>query len=293
MGAGYVSFCHNYSIRILGNHSLALIHVGCFRFERADYNDVGIDAFANGSSFSVRQSMSAEAKIRDDILSYREMCDAEEIQTLQRGMNFRMRPAYSVILMSQRTNAPYHDRVHDDGITIEYEGHDVSRRSHEHNPKSEDQPDKLPTGRLTQNGLFVRAVEAYKEHTSPPELAKVYEKILPGVWSLKGYFDLVDYKIVHDGKRNVFRFILRLSDRGDVVHSNEPTLSTSHTRLIPSEVKKEVWKRDNGRCVICGDAKNLHFDHDLPFSKGGTSISAKNVRLLCMKHNLEKSGKIE
>jgi hypothetical protein len=28
--------------------------------------------------------------MRDDILSYREMCDAEEIQTLQRGMNFRM-----------------------------------------------------------------------------------------------------------------------------------------------------------------------------------------------------------
>jgi hypothetical protein len=36
-----------------------------------------------------------------------------------------------------------------------------------------------------------------------PELVKVYEKVLPDVWSLKGYFDLVDYKIVHDGKRNV------------------------------------------------------------------------------------------
>ena len=35
--------------------------------------------------------MSSENKIRDDILSYREMCDAEKIQTLQRGMNFRMR----------------------------------------------------------------------------------------------------------------------------------------------------------------------------------------------------------
>jgi 5-methylcytosine-specific restriction endonuclease McrA len=55
----------------------------------------------------------------------------------------------------------------------------------------------------------------------------------------------------------------------------------------------EVWKRDKGQCVICGETKNLHFDHDLPFSKGGTSFSAKNVRLLCMKHNLQKSGKIE
>lgn len=88
-------------------------------------------------------------KIQNDILSYREMCDAENVQTLQRGMNFRMNPAYSVILMSQRSNAPYQDKVHEDGLTIEYEGHDVSRRAYNHNPKVEDQPDKLPSGRLT------------------------------------------------------------------------------------------------------------------------------------------------
>jgi len=45
-------------------------------------------------------------KIQDDILSYREMCDAENVQTLQRGMNYRLNPQYSVILMSQRSNAP-------------------------------------------------------------------------------------------------------------------------------------------------------------------------------------------
>lgn len=61
------------------------------------------------------------------------MCDAENIQTLQRGMNFRMNPSYSVILMSQRSK--YHDRVCDDGVTIEYEGHDTSKRSPDHNPK--------------------------------------------------------------------------------------------------------------------------------------------------------------
>jgi hypothetical protein len=233
----------------------------------------------------------AQTKIQDDILSYREMCDAEKIQTLQRGMNFRMRPSYSVILMSQRSNAPYRDRVYEDGTTIEYEGHDVHKRSYDHNPKAEDQPEKLPNGKLTQNGLFLRAVEKYKNEGSSPELVKVYEKILPGVWSLKGYFDLVDSKIVHDGKRNVFRYTLQLSDR--VVHPKLETVPQEQTKLIPSEVKKEVWKRDKGRCVICGATKNLHFDHDLPFSKGGTSISAKNVRLLCMKHNLQKSAKIE
>jgi len=230
--------------------------------------------------------------IQDDISSYREMCDAEGVQTLQRGMNYRLKANYSVILMSQRSSAPYRDRVYDDGVTIEYEGHDVTKKSYEHNPKNEDQPQTLPSGRLTQNGFFIKAVEQYKNERRPAEVVKVYEKIFPGVWSLKGYFDLIDYNTVDDGKRNVFRFILRLSDR-DTAEACQAPFERAHTRLIPSEIKKEVWKRDKGQCVICGDKKNLHFDHDLPFSKGGTSLTVKNVRLLCMKHNLEKSANIE
>lgn len=227
----------------------------------------------------------------DRVYSYREMCDLEGVQTLQRGMNFRMKPTYSVILMSRRSNAPYVDTVHPDGVTIEYEGHDVPRRGYLHNPKIEHQPEKLPSGRLTQNGLFVKAVTDHKKG-AVPELVKVYEKIIPGFWSLKGFFDLIDYKVVHDGKRDVFRFILRLSERiGSNFDSVQPDIS--HTRLIPSSVKVEVWKRDEGKCVICGDAKNLHYDHELPFSKGGTSLTSKNIRLLCMKHNLQKSAKIE
>ncbi|MBF8249977.1 MAG: HNHc protein [Candidatus Levybacteria bacterium] len=231
-------------------------------------------------------------KIQDDILSYREMCDTENAQTLQRGMNFHLNNSYSVILMSQRTNAPYKDSIHDDGITIEYEGHDVTRKSYTHNPKYEDQPELLPSGKLTQNGLFAEAVKEFKKTGINPELVKVYEKILPGVWSLKGFFDLIDSKIVFDNGRNVFRFILRLS-KNQKIDGKITQREILHTRLIPTEVKKEVWKRDEGKCVICGETKNLHFDHDLPFSKGGTSLTAKNVRLLCMKHNLEKSNKIE
>ena len=36
----------------------------------------------------------------------------------------------------------------------------------------------------------------------------------------------------------------------------------------------------------------LHFDHDLPYSKGGTSITENNVQLMCARHNLEKGAKI-
>jgi hypothetical protein len=236
--------------------------------------------------------MNKSQTIRDDIISYREMCDIENVQTLQRGMNYRLSPDYSVVLMSQRSNAPYTDRIHEDGVTVEYEGHDVSRRSYAHNPKFEDQVSALPSGKLTQNGLFIKAVDEYKNGEREPEIVKIYEKVLPGVWSLKGMFDLIDYKVVFDNGRNVYRFILKLSKNQDI--NREPgTKNIEHTRIIPSEVKKDVWKRDEGKCVICDSRENLHFDHELPFSKGGTSLTANNVRLLCMKHNLEKSAKIE
>ena len=232
-------------------------------------------------------------KIQDDILSYREMCDVEGVQTLQRGMNFRLKPTYSVLLMSQRTNAPYNDRIHEDGITIEYEGHDVNRRGFGHNPKREDQLSRLPSGKLTQNGLFTKAVEEYQLKNKQPELVKIYEKVMEGVWSLKGIFELIDMKIVEEGDRKVFRFILKLSNSQVQDELGAIQVNLGHSRVIPTEVKKEVWKRDEGKCVECGSRENLHFDHELPFSKGGTSLTSKNVRLLCMIHNLQKSAKIQ
>jgi hypothetical protein len=50
----------------------------------------------------------------NDIISYRTLCDNENVQTLQRGMNFKLNPNYSVILMSQRSNAPYSDKILED-----------------------------------------------------------------------------------------------------------------------------------------------------------------------------------
>lgn len=60
---------------------------------------------------------------------------------------------------------------------------------------------------------------------------------------------------------------------------------------IPEDVKFEVWRRDSGKCVICGSQKNLEFDHIIPFSKGGSS-TARNLQLLCQDCNRHKSDKI-
>jgi 5-methylcytosine-specific restriction endonuclease McrA len=64
-------------------------------------------------------------------------------------------------------------------------------------------------------------------------------------------------------------------------------------RVIPTSVKLEVCKRDGGRCVKCGATDDLHFDHIIPWSKGGSSNTADNIQLLCGKHNLEKHDRIE
>ena len=64
-------------------------------------------------------------------------------------------------------------------------------------------------------------------------------------------------------------------------------------RLIPTQVKIEVWKRDNGRCVLCGRKDNLHFDRIIPFSKGGTSLLATNIQLRRARHNLSKHKRID
>jgi hypothetical protein len=205
---------------------------------------------------------------------------------LQRGMNFRIKPAYSIILMSVREGAPYKDRWHEDTGLLEYEGHDEPRRT-DIEPKKLDQPLYTSTGTLTENGKFFEAALAFKEKNHKPEIVQVYEKISEGVWCDRGRYELIDAKIVSDGIRNVCRFFLRPSKTS---RANEPLLR--QTRVIPTLVKVEVWKRDQGQCVLCHSKDNLHFDHDVPYSKGGSSITAKNVRLLCARHNLSKSDKI-
>jgi 5-methylcytosine-specific restriction endonuclease McrA len=64
------------------------------------------------------------------------------------------------------------------------------------------------------------------------------------------------------------------------------------SRFISSAVKQKVWERDKGKCVLCGSTIDLEYDHDIPFSKGGSN-SEENIRLLCRRCNRSKSAKIQ
>lgn len=228
----------------------------------------------------------------NEIISYLEMCTREGGSQLQRGMNFRLRGGdHSVVLMSVRENSPYADRIEDNGETLIYEGHDATSREHDI-PKTVDQPMKLPSGRLTQNGLFYEAARRTAQEKTVPERVRVYEKLKKGIWSYNGVFHLVDSWKENDKRREVFKYKL-VAVEGDEDFNQPVKRDLPHRRIIPTAVKLAVWKRDSGQCVECGATNELHFDHILPYAKGGTSITVENVQLLCARHNLEKSDKIQ
>ena len=219
------------------------------------------------------------------------MCRREGI-SLQQGMNFGLGGTHSVILMSVRPNAPYRDRLEDGGTMLIYEGHDQPQNAKCPNPKVVDQPERFPSGSLTQNGRFHQAAQSAKAGERPPERVRVYEKIRTGIWSYNGMFHLVDSWLEKDEYRTVFKFRL-IAVEGEEDFSSPTRRDAPRRRVIPTRIKLAVWKRDGGKCVKCGATDELHFDHDLPWAKGGTSITEENVQILCARHNIAKRDRIE
>lgn len=221
------------------------------------------------------------------IISYTDIVLEEGI-SLQKGMNFNMPSGIPVILMSTRRGAPYRDRVEDEGRTLIYEGHNVPR-NYSDSPEEANQELFLPSGRPTENGKFFTAAFSYKDGKSEAIFVTVYEKLRPGLWVFNGHFQLVD-AYEENSARRVYKF--RLESLVNVRRLESISPAPSLGRMIPSNIKQEVFLRDQGRCVECGESNDLHFDHIVPFSKGGSSSSAKNIQLLCARHNLSKSDKI-
>ena len=226
-----------------------------------------------------------------DVVSYLEMCAPFRVN-LQRGMNFRIRDNESLILMSRRSGAPYEDRVEQGGRIVIYEGHDVPRTRQVQDPKKLDQAEFQPNGSPTQNGLFAHAAAKFKTGEDAAERVRVFEKIRDGIWVYNGLFELTDAWKERSGPRMVFKFKLEIIDDLPLPERSRIPLN-ERDRVIPTQIKLEVWKRDKGRCVKCGSSDNLHFDHIIPYSRGGSSRDAENIQILCARHNLDKRDAIE
>jgi hypothetical protein len=67
------------------------------------------------------------------------------------------------------------------------------------------------------------------------------------------------------------------------------------SRHIPAAVRREVWRRDGGRCAFvgahgrCNERAFLEFHHLVPFAVGGRA-DASNIQLRCRAHNLYEAN---
>jgi CRISPR/Cas system Type II protein with McrA/HNH and RuvC-like nuclease domain len=81
------------------------------------------------------------------------------------------------------------------------------------------------------------------------------------------------------------------SIKKEIQYYEKSQVKTRSREPIPEDVRFEVWRRDEGKCVECGSKNNLEFDHIIPFSLGGSN-TARNLQLLCEECNRKKSNKI-
>ena len=211
---------------------------------------------------------------KNDIITYGQL--KQRYGNIQRGINFGKGAKQTVILMSVRENSPYVDKEVDGQIV--YEGEDVYG--------IEDR--KTINQELTrQNKSLANAAMGFVQGKRKAELVVVFEKIERNKWIDRGEFKLVGVQRIYDGKRYVYRFNLSAGD--EETEKIDP--DNYRSRGISSDVQKEVWKRDGGRCIKCGSNLNLHFDHIIPFSKGGSN-TVDNIQIMCAKCNIKKSDKI-
>lgn len=77
----------------------------------------------------------------------------------------------------------------------------------------------------------------------------------------------------------------------NLMNAIENSSKSNSRRRIPDDVQVAVFSRDDGQCVKCDSKEELHFDHVIPFSKGG-SDTVENLQILCRTCNLKKSASI-
>ena len=78
----------------------------------------------------------------------------------------------------------------------------------------------------------------------------------------------------------------------DTIQENEIIIKHKTKRLPSERLKVQVLMRDGNKCRLCGitlTGNNIHFDHVIPWSKGGETV-LENLQVLCATHNLAKGN---
>jgi hypothetical protein len=74
-----------------------------------------------------------------------------------------------------------------------------------------------------------------------------------------------------------------------------PREASERSRHVPAAVKREVWRRDGGRCAFvgrdgrCSERSFLEYHHVRPYAAGGGATTA-NIELRCRAHNAHEAA---
>jgi len=164
----------------------------------------------------------------------------------------------------------------------------------------------------TKEDLYQKELETY-EFQRKHELDRLIAYVNSAVLSepVKAYAILkkgnMSQKIYSVYKDNVYKFdradysseqmLLQINDleedekRKFEYLKNKANFVQQERGPIPKSVQREVWRRDQGKCVECGSQYKLEYDHILPFSKGGNNTD-RNIQLLCETCNRRKHNNI-
>jgi 5-methylcytosine-specific restriction endonuclease McrA len=88
--------------------------------------------------------------------------------------------------------------------------------------------------------------------------------------------------LVRDRERRVQRTLER-------AHAALAANGERRREPIPRAVRLAVFERDGGRCVECGSAFDIQYDHVIPLALGGAN-TAENLQILCAPCNQAKGA---
>jgi hypothetical protein len=90
----------------------------------------------------------------------------------------------------------------------------------------------------------------------------------------------------------VLNFALDCAIKNLTEKPKKESKSSPIARVATGNLRQEVLKRDSHTCQYpgCDETNYLHLDHQIPFSKGGKTISS-NLKILCATHNRYKGAR--
>ena len=225
-----------------------------------------------GSNF-LGEVGAGEGRMPSSIISASELITREGVE-LKNGMNFRdAGEQLSVFLVLPREGG-FNDEWREEMQMYVYVGHDSTTVE---SGKVRDQLMMYESGKLTENGKFLKATNAFKDGVrKEPLQVQVYEKLTPGVWYDKGIFNLIDAKHENEGGRKVYKFYLTLAD-AEFYSADDPDKAE---RMLPAATKLEIWERCNGRCAECGVQTGLRM----------IAVSGRGMELRCALHGAKRGS---